>query len=559
VAYRAYLIKPTIDEIFVNKDVKSLYLIPLFIFGVAIVSCVAIYAQGIIMSFVNNKIYFKLQTELFGKVIKKDMNFFKKNSGAKINAFFSDISGISEIINIFLNTLFLQFFTLAFLVGLMFYNNWKMTLISFTAFPMLIIPLKKISKVLRKLSLKNKEGYLTLSGAMGEIFDNINIVKSNIKEDLEMEKISVNIQEICNNNIKMSKKSLVVSPLIEMIGTIGFASVILYGGISVVKGVSTTGDFFTFLTSLFSAYKPAKSFSGLGVKMQDALMSARRYFLMIDRENKIIEGEKNIKKLNGEIVFKDVCFSYPQNNFENNNDFDVGAEEKPDKEVLHNINLNVRAGKSYALVGHSGSGKSTIFNLLLRFYDVTSGGIYIDGINIKDLTFKSLRGNISLVSQDIKLFNDTIYNNIKYAKANATKEEIISASKFANVDEFVVNLECGYDTTIGPNGSMLSGGQKQRISIARAFLKNNSILLLDEATSALDPISETLIKESLKKLMRNKTTIIIAHRLSTIMNCDYIFVLENGYLKEEGEHNKLMALNGTYKELHDKQFGNNEN
>jgi subfamily B ATP-binding cassette protein MsbA len=344
-----------------------------------------------------------------------------------------------------------------------------------------------------------------------------------------------------------------------MMGTIGFACVILYGGISVVKGNSTAGDFFTFLTSLLSAYKPAKSFSGLNVKMQNALMSARRYFLMMDRKNNVEEGSVELGKVVGNLFFKDVCFSYPLTNFRNNNDFDAGIEEKLDKEVLHNITLDIKSGRSYALVGHSGSGKSTIFNLVLRFFDITKGEILIDNTNVKDLTFKSLRDNISLVSQDIKLFNDTIYNNIKYAKEDATEEEIMRASKLANADEFVGSLRNGYNTIIGPSGSMLSGGQKQRISIARAFLKNSLILLLDEATSALDPISENLIRESINSLMLNRTTIIIAHRLSTIINCDHIFVLEQGRLMEQGKHSELLALDGVYKKLHDKQFGNNAN
>jgi subfamily B ATP-binding cassette protein MsbA len=319
-----------------------------------------------------------------------------------------------------------------------------------------------------------------------------------------------------------------------MIGTIGFACVILYGGISVIKGYSTTGEFFTFLTSLFSAYKPAKSFSGVNIKMQNALTCSRRYFLMLDRINKVKEGDRNIEHVDGNVKFNNVCFAYPINNFQSNDDFDNGIEERLDREVIHDINLDIKNGKSYALVGHSGSGKSTMFNLMLRFYDTTKGNILVDGIDIKDFTFACLRKNISLVSQDIKLFNDTVYNNIAYTKESASREEVMIASRLANVDEFVSDLESGYDTVIGPNGSTLSGGQKQRISIARAFLKNSPILLLDEVTSALDPLSETLIKKSLGELMTNKTTIIIAHRLSTFISCDHIFVFEHGYLKEQG-------------------------
>lgn len=355
----------------------------------------------------------------------------------------------------------------------------------------------------------------------------------------------------------MVKKSLLVSPLVEMSSTIGFAVVILYGGLSVMKGTSSTGEFFLFITAALSTYKPMKSFGGLNVKFQNALACARRYFIIIDRNNYVLEKENPVKldKVEGNINFDHVSFYYPHTDF--NVDYineKEGEEELNKKPALDDLNLNFKSGLSYALVGHSGSGKTTIFKLLLRFYDVTSGKISIDGYDIKDLSFRTLRNNISLVNQDVKLFDETIYNNIKYSRPNASREEIIKAAEMANVDEFVRDLENGYDTIVGPNGALLSGGQKQRISIARALLKNSPILLLDEATSALDPISEELIQNSLKLLMKGKTTIIIAHRLTTITNCDHIFVFENGRLMEEGNHGELIALGKVYKELCDKQF-----
>lgn len=560
-AYRAYLIKPAIDDVFVKKDELSLIFIPIQIIFVAICSCLVVYLQGLLMTITNNKISISLQEKLFSVLIRKDMNFFQKQSAGKISAYFGDIMGISEIINIILTNLILQFFTILFLFVLMLKQNIQLSILSFVAFPLVVLPVVKIGKKMRKLSDVNREKALDNTSLIIESFDNIKIVKSNNREKHEINRVRSALNDIYRLNLKISKKSLIVSPMVEMMGTIGFALVIWYGGMSVIKGTSTAGEFFVFVAALMSVYKPFKSFTGINVKMQNAIACARRYFIVIDQENFVKEKENpiNLTSVNGNIKFKDVSFSYPFNDFKAN-----AVKEKEEivlsnKVALKNINLNIVKGKSYALVGHSGSGKSTIFNLILRFYDVTGGKITIDDIDIKDLSFKTLRDNISIVEQDVKLFNTSVFDNIKYAKTTATKEDIINVAKMANVDEFVNNLENSYNTMVGPNGALLSGGQKQRISIARAFLKNAPILLLDEATSALDPISESLIQQSLRNLMRDRTTIIIAHRLTTIMNCDHIFVLEEGELKEQGTHDELIAKNGVYKNLCDKQFNRKNN
>lgn len=555
-SYKTYLVKPAIDEVFVNKDLKALYFIPLQIMLVAIVSCVVVYLQGLLMNITNNKISVGLQEKLFTKLINKDMNFYQKQSAGRISGYFGDITGISEIINLILTNLILQSFTIIFLLGLMFYQNIKLSLISFVAFPVIVWPMIKIGKKMRKLSHKNRERGLDNSATMVESFENIKIVKINNKEEYEISRVKAILNDIYRIAIKIAKKSLIVSPMIEMVGTLGFAMVILYGGISVINGTSTAGDFFVFMTALFSTYKPFKSFSGMNVKMQNAIACARRYYIVVDQENFVKEAESpvNIDNVKGNIKFDNVTFYYPLNNFKEDSIIEDEKLTLCEKYALKDVNLNIASGKSYALVGHSGSGKSTIFNLLFRFYDVYIGVISIDGINIKDLSFKTLRDNISMVEQDVKLFNTTIFENIKYAKSDATFEDVMNVAKMANVDEFVKNMPNGYDTIIGPNGSLLSGGQKQRISIARAFLKNSPILLLDEATSALDPISEDLIQQSLKTLMKDRTTIIIAHRLTTIMNCDHIFVFENGKMVENGNHNELISFGGVYKNLCNKQF-----
>lgn len=555
-SYKTYLIKPAIDEVFVNKDVKALYLIPLQIMLVAIVSCVVVYLQGLLMNITNNKINIGLQEKLFTRLINKDMNFYQKQSAGRISGYFGDITGINDIINLILTNLILQSFTIVFLLILMFYQNFKLSLISFVAFPIIIWPMVKIGKKMRKLSHKNRERGLDNSATIVESFENIKIIKINNKEEYEILRVKTILNDIYKIAIKIAKKSLIVSPMIEMVGTLGFALVILYGGMSVMNGTSTAGDFFVFVTALFSTYKPFKSFSGVNVKMQNAIACARRYYLVIDQENFVKEAKNPVKldTVKGDIKFDNVSFYYPFNNFKEDSIIENEQLILCEKYALKDVNLNMKSGKTYALVGHSGSGKSTIFNLLFRFYDVYSGAVNIDGINIQDLSFQTLRDNISMVEQDVRLFNATIFENIKYTKSDATFDEVMRVAKMANVDEFVKNMPDGYNTIVGPNGSLLSGGQKQRISIARAFLKNSPILLLDEATSALDPISEDLIQQSLKTLMKDRTTIIIAHRLTTIMNCDHIFVFENGKVVESGNHNELISFDGVYKNLCDKQF-----
>ncbi|MBR2140749.1 MAG: ABC transporter ATP-binding protein [Rickettsiales bacterium] len=555
-SYRAFLMKPAIDKVFIKRDLTALYVIPMQIILVAVVSCVSVYIQGLLMHSANSTISVNLRAKLFEKLIRKDINFYQKRSTGRVSGYFDDINGISEIINLLLTNLILQFFTVLFLLTLMFYQNFKLSVISFVAFPLVVLPIVTIGRKMRKLANESREKSLDNSAIIFESFENIKVVRINNKEQHEISRVNSILEEIHKISMKIAKKSLIISPMIEMVGTIGFALVILYGGMSVIRGISTAGEFFVFMTALFSAYKPLKSFSGLNIKLQHAIACARRYYIVIDQENFVKEAKHPIvlENVSGNIKFDNVSFRYPLNDFSSDSVVENEELVLHDKYALKDINLNMNSGKSYALVGHSGSGKSTIFNLLLRFYDVYSGGIYIDGVNIKDLSFKTLRKNISMVEQDVKLFNTTILENIRYAKSNATIEEVMEVAKMANVDEFVEDMPSKYDTIIGPNGSLLSGGQKQRISIARAFLKNSPILLLDEATSALDPISEELIQKSLHNLMKNRTTIIIAHRLTTIMNCDHIFVFENGELKEEGNHQELTELNGVYKNLCDKQF-----
>lgn len=556
IAYRAYLVKPAIDQVFLDKDTTALVVIPLQVIGIAIAISVMTFVEMYLMQRTTTRINMKYQKSLFEKIVKLDMDYFQNKSSYKILDHFVDINGLMSALNLILTGVIKQLLTIVGLVGLMFYQSPALSCVAFIAFPVAIYPIYRIGRSLKSMATRGRELSGSLASGMGESLGLIKLVKSNATEDYEVSKLEYNIKTVYKMSMKMIRKSLATSPMMEMAGSIGFAGVIWYGGGLVIKGEMTTGAFFTFMTALFSVYKPAKSFAGLNIQIQTALISAKRLFRVLDREPEIKDKENSVELKNviGDIEFKNVSFRYPLHDKNEPLVPDVIEHKLCDKIALNNINLSIKHGSSIALVGHSGSGKSTISYMLLRFYDPTEGKILIDGKDVKDIKIKCLRDNISVVSQEVLIFNDTVKANVKYGAFNATDEQVIEACKLANADEFIDELPEGYDTLLGPNGCMLSGGQRQRISIARAILKNTPILLLDEATSALDPISEKLIQSALARLMKNKTTIIIAHRLSTIQNCDKIFVLQEGELKEQGNHEELLAQSGIYANMYNKQF-----
>ena len=556
IAYRAYLIKPAIDQVFLDKNTTALIIIPIKLILIAIIIAATTFLEGYIMQKTTTKININYQRKLFTKLINFNMDYFQNKSSHRIMDQFGDIGGLMTALSLVLTGLIKQLLTMISLIGLMFYQSPKLSILAFIGFPAVIYPIYRIGRSLKNMAAKGRELSGSVNSIMGESLSLIELVKSNSSENYEISKFNEAIKTTYKISMKMIRKALISSPLMEMAGSIGFAGVIWYGGSAVINGTMTTGSFFTFMTALLSVYKPAKSFAGLNIQVQTALACARRLFIVLDKEPQIKDKENAITldKVKGDINFDNVEFSYPFH--EKNEPLVVENESNKisEKVALNSINLNIQHGHSVALVGHSGSGKSTIFKLLLRFYDPIKGCISIDGHNIKDITLKSLRDNISVVNQDVLIFNASVKENVRYGTFDATDEQIVEACKLANADEFINELEDGYDTMLGPNGCVLSGGQKQRISIARAILKNAPILLLDEATSALDPISEKLIQKALHNLMKDRTTIIIAHRLTTVQNCDIIFVMQEGQLMEQGNHEELLAINGLYANLYRKQF-----
>ena len=539
-AYHAYLVKPALDEVFVNQNTRALITVPLIIIFVTIIKAISSYFQMLLMKYVNIGITADLRKELYSHFIYSDIStLHKTSSGDMIAKIMMDIGRVTNGISIAVNGFFKQLVTLVALVGVMFYQSVELALIAFIGFPLAIYPVYKVGKKLRHLSFGDQALSQKFLSQMNDSLQYSKLVKSYNCEKFETNRMSGIIDGIIKLQKKISRLSLVSSPFVEMLGGIGIGLVIWYGGFQVLNGETTPGAFFSFFTAMMMAYKPLKSVSGMNAGIQLGLGGTERYFTTIDQKPLIKDSEtaKSISEIRGDINFKDITFNYTA-----------------DKTALNGINLDVKAGETVALVGPSGGGKSTILSMILRFYDPKSGIISLDGHDIKDLTISSLRQSMAVVNQEVMLFDDTIFENIRYGKQDATEEQIIEAAKLAEADEFISELPEKYNSQIGQNGIMLSGGQRQRIAIARAILYNSPILLLDEATSALDPISENLVKNALAKLMKGKTSIVIAHRLSTVMHANKICVVMDGRIVEVGTHKELLEKDGEYANLYNKQF-----
>ena len=546
-AINAWMMQPVLDDIFINKDKSLILIIPLAILIIAIIKGISSYIQSILMSFVGYKIVADLQNHMFESLIKCDISFFSKtNSGTLISRFLADVGALSKGVHNVIINIIKDFFTLLFLIGVLFYHDPKLALISLLIFPLAIYPISRIGKRLRKISKNTQIGFGMLTKRLTESLQGIKTIKSFNAEQIESEKVDKEVENIFQLTYKSSRVNSISRPLMETLGGLAIAVIIYVGGSQVISGTTTPGTFFSFLTALLMAYQPIKSLASLNATLQMAMAAAERIFNIIDTRPLITEKGSNKDHLlkNGtaySINFSNVSFSY----------------ENADKTTLQNINLEIKKGEKVALVGYSGAGKTSLLNLLPRFYEIKKGKITINGIDIKDLSFNFLRNHFSLVSQDIVLFDDTLKYNICYGQKNINSGRVLDACKKANCEEFIKKFPNGVNETIGEKGVKLSGGQKQRIAIARAFLKNSPFLLLDEATSSLDSRSEKKIQTSLDKLMKNKTSLVIAHRLSTIIDADKIILLQNGKIEDIDKHSNLLKKSKIYKNLYELQFKKN--
>ncbi|MBT4921560.1 MAG: ATP-binding cassette domain-containing protein [Rickettsiales bacterium] len=531
-AVNAYIMKPILDDIFTDHNLHMLKVLPFFIIGVALLKGFSTYMADTLKRVVEVSILIDVQKRMFKKVLFSDLSAMRSvSTGSIISHFINDINILKNSISGVLTNLVKESLTLIFLLGLIFYYIPKLAVITFFVFPLAIYPVYILGRKMRKISTNTQKELGQFTKQLDETFQGINVVKAYNAEAIEMG----HIKKLMPRLFKLYKKEIrtdsLSSPITELIGGIALALVVGFGGMEVINGSISKGTFMLFMASVISAYRPLKSLTKFNNLLQMGLAAAERIFDTLDKESNIIEKVESVLAIEkGDIEFNNISFSYNESEM-----------------AVKNFSIKVPAGKTIALVGSSGSGKSTIMSLLLRFYDVNSGDIILDGHNIKEYSFKNLRSKIAYVSQDVFLFDDTIRTNIAYGSdKNVTDSEIIQAAKYAHAHKFIENLKEGYDTHIGQRGSRLSGGQKQRIVIARALLKDAKIILLDEATSALDPVSESKIKDAMTILLKDKTAIVIAHRLDTIKNADIIYMMSQGSIIASGTHDELLKDSEAY-------------
>ena len=537
----AWLLDPAIKKLFIEKDQSLIIIIPLFIIIAFTTKGLSLYFAKATMISVGEEIKKKLQFDMVNTLIKTDTQIIdKKHSGKFISNLTYDVTHITNLLSNAILTLFKDSLTLVGLLTVMFLQNWKLALISIVMIPLASISAKTLGKRIGKVTTEaqEKSGYLTTY--LVELFKNHKLIKIFQKENLEIDRADEYLAELKDKNKKIQTVFVRLSPIMETLTGIMVAVLIFYSGKLMAKGEVDINNFFSFLAAMMLAYQPVRSLSTLNMIINGGLSAASRILPIIDQKNTIknLEFAKPLKINGASINFKNVNFSYEVN-------------EGP---TLQSINLKFEGGKMTSLVGHSGSGKSTILNLIPRFYDAKSGDIIIDDQSIYGSTIESLRSEISMVSQETTLFDDTIKNNIKYGRQEATDEEVFKVAKLSYCDEFINNLPNKFDTLIGENGVRLSGGEKQRLSIARAMMKKSSIILLDEATSSLDSETESKIQDALQILTKNKTTIVIAHRLSTILNSNNIYVIDKGKIIANGSHKNLMVESELYKNFYEKQI-----
>ena len=541
----AWLLDPAIEKIFINQDQTLIFVIPILIVLAFSTKGISLYMAKVIMINVAEEVKKKIQIDMLSSFIKADTQQIEnKHSGKYISNLNFDVNQITGM----LSNSFLSFFkdglTLIGLLTVMFLQNWRLSLIAIIMIPIASITAKKLGRRMGKVATEAQEKSGDLNKYLNDLFKNHKVIKIFQRENFENKRSEKFVDDLKKKSIKIATVFIRATPIMEILTGIMIAILIFYSGKLIMNGQLNINNFFSFIAAMMLAYQPVKSLSTINVGIFQGLSAGKRIIPIIDTKNNISSNESlgELKLNEGSINFSNVNFNY---------------ESNLDNRVLKDININIAGNKMTALVGHSGSGKSTLLSLIPRIYDPISGKVEVDGQNIKEVKLSSLRKEISIVDQNTTLFDDTVLNNIKYAKPDASNDEIFKAADMAMCTDFINKLENKFETKIGENGIKLSGGEKQRLSIARAFLKNSKIILLDEATSSLDSETEEKIQKALEKLISNKTTIVIAHRLSTILNSNIIYVLDKGKVIDQGKHNDLLKHSEIYQNFYNRQIKEN--
>lgn len=537
----AWLVRPALDEIFINKNETWLYLLPVVLMAVSVLKGICGYGQSYLMIFVGSRVVTDIRQQLFGHLMRLPIGFHLKNPSSRmLSRVINDVNWIQNAVSGVLKDLFQQSLTFLVLLGVILYQNWRLALFSILVIPLSAYPMVRFGNQLRKIATTGQERTADMSTALQETLTGVRIVKGFTREDAEGRRFAGFNEAYFRTNMKSTQVSAITSPVLEVVGIVGVAGIIWYGGSQVIQGAMTPGTFFSFLTAVFLMYTPIKRLASANNTIQQALAAADRVFTVLDVPTEAARdtGTRGLDGVRSAIALHGVSFRY----------------EGVEAWALTDISLTVRPGEVLALVGSSGAGKTTLVNLIPRFHDPTAGAILIDGVDLREIRLAALRRQIGIVSQETLLFDDTVGNNIAYGKDEATEAAITDAARAAFAHDFIMKLPNGYDTLIGENGVRLSGGERQRLAIARALLRNPPILILDEATSSLDTESERMVQMALANLMKGRTTFVIAHRLSTVQRADRIAVLAGGRLVEVGRHEELLAKVGVYHRLHQMQF-----
>lgn len=534
-----FLVRHIFDDVFTAKNREVLQLLPLVIIGVFLFRGLVSFGSTYLTEYVGQRIIADLRRELNDHIQHLSLSFFNRTpTGTIVSRVTNDVALVRAALTDAVAAVLKDASSLVVLVAVAFYQDWFLALIAFVVFPASVLPMLRLSRRLRQLSRRGQVTMGQLTALLQETIQGNRVVKAFGMEEYEKRRFNEENEHLFRLAMKGTRIRAFTTPMMEILAAFGIAGVVWYGGYSVIVGGRTQGSFLAFLTALFLLYEPFKGLARTNTIIQQALGAAERVMELLDRQPEVVDrpGARELREIREGITVDNVSFRYDQ------------------EWVLRHVSLQIPRGQVVALVGMSGGGKSTLADLIPRFYDVQEGVIRIDGVDIRDYTLASLRRQIAVVTQHTFLFNDTVRNNIAYGNTNTDMEAIVAAAQAANAHDFILQLPQGYDTVVGELGVKLSGGQRQRIAIARALLKNAPILILDEATSALDSESERLVQDALERLMANRTTLVIAHRMSTVRRADRIYVLVHGRIVEEGTHEELLALNAEYRKLYDLQF-----